>query len=148
MAVSGAGTSVLVHFDPRRLSCDEILGLLADVGLLVKDLGEASEESLTDLGHSETANSLIRALDDLDQRIARLTGHQVDLKLLVPLGMATLGVLQVAREGLGITQVPGYVLLWYAFDAFYKLHRSAPVQAPEDRDQPADVSVDCELTPR
>ena len=26
-------------------------------------------------------------------------------------------------SGLGLGQVPGYVLLWYTFDSFYKLHQ-------------------------
>jgi hypothetical protein len=31
-------------------------------------------------------------------------------------------------NGLGIWQVPGYVMLWYAFDAFYKLHQEDPAK--------------------
>ena len=38
----------------------------------------------------------------------------------------------------GIEEVPAYVLLWYAFDSFYKLHRmpgreAAPATAPQQQ---------------
>jgi hypothetical protein len=32
-------------------------------------------------------------------------------------------VWQLATRGLGMTEVPAYVLLWYAFDSFWKFHR-------------------------
>jgi hypothetical protein len=50
-------------------------------------------------------------------------------------------------NGLGLSQVPGYVLLWYTFDSFYKLHqrKSAAVverasePGPEQRDAASDT---------
>ena len=53
---------------------------------------------------------MLDALTDLDHRISRLTGGKLDLKLLVPVGLGLLAMRQVALNGFGLAQVPGYVL--------------------------------------
>lgn len=47
------------------------------------------------------------------------------LKLLFPLALAGVGLRQWVTQGLGLAQVPAYVLLWYAFDSFWKFHRGS-----------------------
>jgi hypothetical protein len=37
-------------------------------------------------------------------------------------------VAKILRDGWQWGEIPAYVLLWYAFDAFYKLHRQPPDQ--------------------
>jgi hypothetical protein len=125
--------SLLVQYDHVSLAKDEMVDILFDVGVVARDLLGA-EELPEDLGresadhrcvaeHSAGAVSVLDALTDLDNRISRLTGGKVDLKLLVPAGLGLLALRQVALNGLGLGQVPGYVLLWYTFDSFYKLHQ-------------------------
>ena len=137
--------SVLMSFDHVAISKDDVLGMLFDAGVVARDLLDA-EEVPRDLGegsteHSTTATGLIDALTDLDGRVARLTGGRFDVKLLVPLGMGLLAARQIATVGLGLGQVPGYVLLWYAFDSFYKLHQRREVTVPQA------VAGDVVLTP-
>jgi hypothetical protein len=73
--------------------------------------------------NSASATGILDAVTDLDHRISELTGGKVDLKVLVPAGLGLMALRQVALNGLGLGQVPGYVLLWYTFDSFYKLHQ-------------------------
>ena len=47
-------------------------------------------------------------------------------------GLGFIGLRQSLSEGLGLSQVPGYVLLWYAFDSFWKFHQQTRLGAPPD----------------
>jgi len=124
--------SLLVHYDHHRLSREDLLACLYDVGVIARDISGAEEipEDL-DLAqsgaevapHSTTAVGLMDALTDLDRRLSELTGGKLDVKLLFPLGLGVMALRQIAVAGLGLEQVPGYVLLWYTFDSFYKLHQ-------------------------
>jgi hypothetical protein len=131
--------------------------LLWDAGLVARellgaadipgDLGRAVSTSPSSAPHSATATSLLDALTDLDRRLSKLTNGKLDVKLLVPTGLGLLAIRQIAMNGLGLSQVPGYVLLWYTFDSFYKLHqrKSAAVverasePGPEQRDAASDT---------
>src|SRR5205807_541067 len=85
---------------------------------------------------------LIDAVERLDSDLARLTGRRIDLKLIFPAGLFALAIRQIATNGLGISQVPGYVLLWYAFDSFWKFHREPPhPNRPKRGRARAEVSV-------
>lgn len=133
--------SVLVRYDHLALAKDDVTSMLLDVGVVALDLLGA-EDAAEDLGeertprsvapHSSGAASVLDAVTDLDHRISRLTGGRLDLKLLVPAGLGLLALRQVALNGLGLGTVPGYVLLWYTFDSFYKLHqRKAEAKAEQ-----------------
>lgn len=116
--------SVVVHYDQNAVSFDEVLGMFRDVGVVVQSLGELEVEEAGPIpGQSATSVRVIDAVDDIDRRLSHLTGHKFDLRVLFPIGLFAIGLRQVFVEGLGVTQVPGYVLLWYAFDTFWKFHR-------------------------
>jgi hypothetical protein len=130
--------SVLVKYDHHQLTKADLMELLWDAGLVARELLGA-EEIPEDLGrdapvvpHSSTATTLLDALTDLDQRLSRLTNGKLDVKLLVPTGLGLLALRQIAVNGLGLGQVPGYVLLWYTFDSFYKLHQRKPVAVVDE----------------
>ena len=130
--------SVLVHYEDTSVSKDDLLDMLYDVGVVARDLLGADEVP-EDLGvesadrgvapHSRGATGILDAVTDLDHRISRLTGGKLDLKLLVPASFGLLALRQVMINGLGLGQVPGYVLLWYTFDSFYKLHQRKATSA-------------------
>src|SRR5262249_37441456 len=67
---------------------------------------------------------------------SRARGRTVDLKLLFRVALGAVGLRQFFTAGLGIAEVPAYVLLWYAFDAFYKLHQAPAVESTESRRAP------------
>jgi Heavy metal associated domain 2 len=115
--------SVLVHYNHNDLSRGDVMGILADVGVIVRDLADLPE--LPDGGPSSTAGGLIDAVADLDKRLSDLTGRRFDLKLLFPLALGAIGLRQTLAQGHGLSQLPGYVLLWYAFDSFWKFHQQS-----------------------
>jgi hypothetical protein len=121
--------SVLVHYDPHRQTQTGILSVLHDLGVVAADTARGLDLDVPELDgatHSQASESVVTALSDLDRQIALLTGHKVDLKLLFPLALGGIGLWAAARRGLGLTEVPAYVLLWYAFDSFWKFHRELP----------------------
>jgi hypothetical protein len=125
--------SVLVQYDRHALSKDEVVSMLYDVGVVAREVLGA-EDVPPELGrevapHSATATGLLDALTDLDNRVSRLTGGRFDVKLLVPAGLGLIALRQIMTTGLGLAEVPGYVLIWYTFDSFYKLHQRRTLSA-------------------
>ncbi|MBV9355778.1 MAG: hypothetical protein JO023_09655 [Chloroflexi bacterium] len=126
--------SVLVHYDHQTRSMGDVLGCLRDVGVIIGSVAGADE--LPDVGgdeesgHSSTAAGVVGSINDLDQRISRMTGRKVDLKLLFPAALGAIGLQSALRNGIGFAEVPAYILIWYAFDSFWKFHSNAPAPAP------------------
>lgn len=131
VVVNPATGSVLVHFDRQALTLSDVLAMFRDLGIVIKSVVELNGEPVPIPGRSNVSAHLVAAIDDFDRRLSRLTGHTVDLRFLFPLGLFALGVRQLIREGLGLADVPGYILLWYAFDSFWKFHHEprSPVPA-------------------
>jgi Heavy metal associated domain 2 len=125
--------SVLVHYDQRACSHADVLSALRDVGLVIEDVAQGLGEEVPSLqgpGRTTTSEGIIEALTDLDRQLSAMTGRSVDLKLAIPLLLGGLGVVQLARSGFGLGDVPAYVLLWYAFDSFWKFHREPAAPLP------------------
>jgi len=136
--------SVLVHYDHTKSSLGDVLGALRDVGVLIGEVAASGGDELPDVGggHSTTAMGVVGTIGDLDRRLSELTGRKVDLRLLFPVTLGTVGLVRVFSDGLGLTSVPAYILLWYAFDSFWKFHReSAPTGTP-DASQPTAPPTD------
>jgi len=135
MVTTNAATgSVLVNYDRRACSAADILALLHDAGLIVLGVTGAAGDGLATSGNSTTSESLIDALDDLDRHLSTWTGGKLDLKLLCPLTLGAIGVWKWLHQGLGLNTAPAYLLLWYAFDSFFKLHlqRRQASTAPDE----------------
>jgi hypothetical protein len=133
---------VLVHYDRQTRSSADMLSILRDVGVLVEDTarGLGLELAEAGAGSSTTSVRIVDALTDLDRQLSLLTGRTVDLKLLFPMALGGVGLWRAATSGLGLTEVPAYVLLWYAFDSFWKFHREPPqptAGSPNGRKPPA-----------
>jgi hypothetical protein len=133
--------SVLVKYDPHTQSHGNLLSVLHDLGVVAAETARGLDLDVPEIGtgHSAASENIVGTFADLDRQIALLTGHKVDLKLLFPLALGGIGAWQLARRGLGLGEVPAYVLLWYAFDSFWKFHRSppAPQTDPVPSDQPS-----------
>ncbi|MBV9543302.1 MAG: hypothetical protein JOY61_02875 [Chloroflexi bacterium] len=127
--VSTATNSLLVHYDRHAHSFDDVLGMLNDVGLVIGETAKALSDGEAGPDTSTTSAGIVTAVSDLDRRLANMTGYQVDLKTLFPLTLGALGVVQLARSGFGLGDVPAYILIWYAFDSFWKFHsRTEPTR--------------------
>jgi len=122
--------SVVVHYDQNALNGDDVLGLLQDCGVVFGALSE--EPSIEDifLGRTPASHHIVEAVGDLDRRLLRLTGHKLDLRLLFPASLFALGLRQAVVQGLGLADIPAYVLLWYAFDSFWKMNHESPRKTP------------------
>ena len=109
--------SILIYYDPNIHSHENVKALLGDVGIFLYEL--LGDKSKAALKISET-------IKNLDRRIFQFTDGTINLRLIVPFTMAALGVRQIVKKGWGISEIPGYVLLWYAIDSFIKLHQIPP----------------------
>ncbi len=125
--------SVTVKYDAQQASPHDVLAMLKDVGVIAEEMASNLGVEMPHTGRSTTAVSVISVFDDLDRRISLLTGRKVDLKVLFPAALFAVGIRQVAAQGLGLSQVPGYILLWYAFDSFWKFHQEEPVESTKTR---------------
>lgn len=128
--VNQAAGSITVQYDAQTHGETGIFSLLEDLDVLIGTVLDAPHLEAAPIegdGHSKTAVTLPGVLDDLDKRVAGLTGHTVNLRTLFPLGLAGFGVWQIAEHGLMVEMVPGWLLIWLAFDAFVKLHPPAPL---------------------
>ena len=115
--------SIVVHHDHTDSSLDELSAILQDLGIV---LGKVTDVELpSSEGKSEVATNLTSAISDLNERVGQATNGVVDLRLLVPVGLATLAVRELLRTGWEFETAPWYVLAWYAFDSFIKLHYTA-----------------------
>ncbi len=115
--------SIIVHHSHKDHSWDEISAILQDLGIV---LGSITDVDLPfSRGKSEVAADLTSAVSDLNERVGLATDGVVDLRLLVPIGLAALSLRELSRNGWEFQAAPWYVLAWYAFDSFIKLHYTA-----------------------
>jgi hypothetical protein len=120
--VNPANGSLTMNFDKGHYSAKGIMGLLEDVDVLVESVGDLPEAEGGSHGGGLASSGFLAAVEDLNRRIQSATGLPVDLKLVLPIFFASTGLWSVAKRGLMIETVPGWIFLWFAFDLFVKLH--------------------------
>lgn len=119
--------SIVVHHAPQISSLESIDTTLQDLGVILASVAEVQMPFIQE--KSEVASNLTSAVFDLNKRVGVATNGVVDLRLLVPVGLGTLALRQLLRNGLQIENAPWYVLAYYAFDSFIKLHYTEEPQA-------------------
>lgn len=124
--------SVTVRYDEARCSRDQILAVFRDVGIVIGTGAEAHRRRHAPRGRSGVSDDIVGMVDIVDGRLSRLTGRRVDLRLVLPITLAAIGIWRVANSGLGIAQMPAFTLLWYAFDSFYKLNVQAQLRGMDE----------------
>lgn len=105
--------SITVFHTREYSSFENICAILQDLGIIFHDVTE---------GQSRAAAGVTQAAADLNQRVNRATRGAVDLRFLIPLSFSALALRQLLVKGLQLEIIPWYVLAWYAFDSFIKLH--------------------------
>jgi hypothetical protein len=123
--------SIVIHHAEIDSMRNDLSAILQDLGIV---LGSVTDVELPfSEGKSEVAADLTSAVKDLNERVGLATNGVVDLRLLVPVGLATLALRELIRNGWEFETAPWYVLAWYAFDSFIKLHYTAepPAQTKE-----------------
>jgi hypothetical protein len=114
--------SILVHHE-EDVAVDD---LLEKAGLSEQVLMDAVPPRMRGMVRAEASNIATDATDwffDLDARLSRATDGWLDLKMAIPLGLASAAAWRFAAEGGAFLAVPPYMLMWWAFDSFTKLHQ-------------------------
>jgi len=121
--VNHTNGSITVHYDRDRLDQERVLGLLEDLDVAAREISPALGGDTPDVvEETGTQMSFLQAIEDLNLRIWRTTGIRLNLKTALPLAFALAGLWSIRKQGLASMQVPGWILLWLAFDMFVKLH--------------------------
>jgi hypothetical protein len=115
-----AGGSITVRYAKEHLNSQDIHAILRDLGIVFEEVA---------LGRSAMATSVTDAVTDLNYRVGKATDGAIDLRLIVPLGFAALALRQLRVQGWNLELIPWYVLAWYAFDSFIKLHYTSDPQS-------------------
>ncbi len=115
--------SIVIYHAHQDNSLEEISAILQDLGIILSST--TGTELPFSQGKSEVAADLTSAVSDLNERVGQATDGVVDLRLLVPVGLAALALRELSRTGWEFETAPWYVLAWYAFDSFIKLHYTA-----------------------
>jgi hypothetical protein len=115
--------SLTFDYDRDKLTRDSILDFLEDLDVVASEITPALSDEAPEVGRDEGAPlTFLQAVDDLDKRMRRITGVDINLKLALPLLFASMGLWAMGKHGLRITMIPGWVFLWMAFDMFVRLH--------------------------
>jgi hypothetical protein len=112
--------SIIIEHDRDNGTFDNVFATLRDLGIIFGDLTQ---------GKSEAAAGLSSAVVDLNKQVEQATNGVVDLRFLFPLGLSALAVRKLLAKGLQFETIPWYVLAWYAFDSFIKLHGTSERQS-------------------
>ncbi|GAB4304214.1 MAG: hypothetical protein Fur0025_45840 [Oscillatoriaceae cyanobacterium] len=118
--------SLTIFYSEDTLSFPQLSDILGECGVLLAPPEVPSAEEITTGSFSEAAAEVITALAVLNQRVKSATNGAADLRFLVPLGFGSLAVRQLLLKGIQLNIIPWYVLAWYAFDSFIKLHYTKP----------------------
>jgi hypothetical protein len=99
---------------------------IAEMDLLVRDVEREAEHLAS---RSELARSIVDAAKSLNSAVKRATDNNVDLKVLVPLGLAIYTLLEFDAEA----STPLWVTLGiFSFTSFVSLHPPAPSAGTAD----------------
>nr|WP_016875836.1 hypothetical protein [Chlorogloeopsis fritschii] len=121
--------SITIQHDGNEDSLKNVVTTLQDLGVIFADIAGFAE---TRGGKSEVAAEVSDVVVDLNRRVKEATNGVVDLRFLFPLGLATLSIRQLVAKGLQLEIIPWYVLAWYAFDSFIKLHGTNQSQSTNE----------------
>lgn len=127
--------SMVIHYDAEGYSREHVINTLEAAGVRIIDAPDGATHrngNQTYGSTTATANRLVDVMADANEAIARATGRSLDLRLLFPFALGSWGIVRLARDGLQLGEVPAYVLLWYAFDAFWKLNYAPRTPAPRE----------------
>ncbi|MDZ8105351.1 MAG: hypothetical protein RM338_06945 [Nostoc sp. DedQUE12a] len=105
--------SIAIEHDGKDDTLKNVIATLTDLGVIFADITE---------GNSEAAVGITNAVFNLNKKVELATKGEIDLRVIFPLGLSILAVRQLLAKGLQFEIIPWYVLAWYAFDSFIKLH--------------------------
>ena len=114
--------SALFTYDPHELDSEALIGLLREADPAFGDLEPPLLPEVIARPASAAALGVYQRFDQANRSVFSATQGRIDLRMLFPVALAGLAVRQLFREGLGLRSAPWYVLAYYAFDSYVKLH--------------------------
>jgi hypothetical protein len=119
------GSILLNHTDEPGI-IEKLMASFEDVGdlflsVMMEDEGPESELSFVSKFLKET-------LGTANSNMSRSTRGFIDLRMMVPLGFLGTALWKMRGTKEWLLEVPPYVLLWYAWDSYMKLHHTRPPQ--------------------
>jgi hypothetical protein len=115
-------SSVLVTYDPAVATVPALFAALADKNVTLVAPQDEPERSPGRGGARTTvAGWLAMPFRESDRKVADVTGHTIDVRTLLPIGLAALAAREVLSGRAHVA--PWYTLAWWAFDSYLKLQR-------------------------
>ena len=123
--------TITIFYNPQSINAVNILNRLTNLGLVFSD--KLKKSSSYSPQYSIATVEVTKVTKNLNQRIRHTTKGLVDLSFLIPLSFGLLAWRQLMVKGWQLEIIPWYVLAWYAFDSFIKLHgMSQPSSHPQN----------------
>ena len=121
------GSILLKHTEDPGI-IESLMASLEDAGDLF--LSVMMEEEGPESELSVVSKFLKETLGTANSNVSRSTRGFIDLRMMVPLGFLGAAVWKMRSTGARawLMEVPPYVLLWYAWDSYMKLHHTRPPQ--------------------
>ncbi|MDJ0598004.1 MAG: hypothetical protein QNJ37_04080 [Crocosphaera sp.] len=113
--------SLTLFYNPKLVNSREFLDKLRELGVNFSKSSSKFGSVITE--DSMTAVKVNRVSQDLNRYVRQASNNIVDLGVLIPLSFALLAGRQLIVKGWQLGNIPWYVLAWYAFDSFIKLHK-------------------------
>ncbi|MDQ6748423.1 MAG: hypothetical protein M3010_10020 [Candidatus Dormibacteraeota bacterium] len=120
--------SLLLHMDPTD-PVDLLLEDIVRVGYLVQRATSSRARKRAKarpraprVPHSQGSLQVRDVLAVMNKKVHDATDGKADLRLIVPAALGVLAIRQVLKDARSLSQAPWYVLVYYAFDSFYKMN--------------------------
>ena len=118
--------SLLVRYDADSVDLAELVRLSDAADVVATDARARQAWSDDRDGKPEHWSTWAHAIHTrfaaLDRRLRVASGDRFDLKMVMPMAFGVLAIRQVVTQAGSLAPIPWYVLLWYAFDSYMKLH--------------------------
>ncbi|MBV9100365.1 MAG: hypothetical protein JOZ46_12530 [Candidatus Dormibacteraeota bacterium] len=114
--------SALIAYDPAELDAAAVVAMLREADHMFRRLEPPAVRRRVDGPGSQVAHRLQGVLGGANRSVYAATQGGVDLRVLVPAAFAGLALRQLVRQGVRVRDAPWYVLAYYAFDSYMKLH--------------------------
>jgi hypothetical protein len=114
--------SALLLYDPESLDLEAAVDLLRKAHQALEGLVPPAVLEPVERSASHVAVAVRARFGHADESVLRATRGVVDLRMLLPIGLAGLSIRQFLRTGPNLKAIPWYALAYYSFDSFIKLH--------------------------
>ena len=111
--------SITIFYDPNLSNLTRIKTLLSELGIRLR---RSSSRLIIDSHQSQAAAGVTATAGLLNQQVKEVTQGILDLRFLIPFSFGILAIRQLLIKGIMLEVIPWYVLAWYSFDSFIKLH--------------------------